>query len=147
MGVPILFLGACAMTTESLDNSICDFKILLSSRFPRIEAFWTIFLSAPNSPPPPQNRKFYFYCRLAVSDLWARGDLPGKLAVPERKTSQMNFARSRELAQHPPPHKGFKTRGCLRQCPTSLYEVTFWQCNQKLSPGAPAETRRCELVL
>ena len=56
------------MTTKFLDNKICTFKILLSWRFPRKTAFWTIFLSDPKPPPPPHNRKFYFYCRLAVSD-------------------------------------------------------------------------------
>ena len=30
--------------------------------------FWTIFLSAPNLPPPHQQRKCFFHCRLAVSD-------------------------------------------------------------------------------
>ena len=55
------------MTTKFLDNKICNFKFLLSLRFPRE----TVFLD--NSPlyplaPPPQKRKFYFYCRLAVSE-------------------------------------------------------------------------------
>ena len=37
--------------------------------FPTKKAFWTIFLSAPK-PPPLKKRKFNFYCRLAVSELW-----------------------------------------------------------------------------
>ena len=61
-------LGACAMTTKFLDNKIFTFKILLSWRFPRKIAFWTIFLSAP-LPTPPEKRKFYFYCRLAFSEV------------------------------------------------------------------------------
>ena len=64
----IAHLGAYAMTTKFLDDKICTFKILLSWRFPRKTAFWTIFLSAPHAPSPPQNSKFYFYCRLAVSE-------------------------------------------------------------------------------
>ena len=62
-------LGAYAMTTKCLDNKICNFNILLSWRFPgkKKQHFWTIFLSAPISP-PSKKRKFYFYCRLAVSD-------------------------------------------------------------------------------
>ena len=59
------------MTTKFPDNKICTFEILLSWRyvaFPtKKTAFRTIFLSAPNAP-PPQNRKLYFYCRVAVSD-------------------------------------------------------------------------------
>ena len=63
-------VGACAMTTKFLDNKIRTFKILLSWRFPRKTAFWTIFLCPQcRPPPPPQNCKFYFYCRLAVSEL------------------------------------------------------------------------------
>ena len=42
------------MTTKFLDNKICTFKILLSWRFPRKTAFWTIFLSAPQGSPPPK---------------------------------------------------------------------------------------------
>ena len=57
------------MTTKSLDNKIYTFKILLSWRFPRKkkQRFWTIFLSAPEAH-ALQKRKFYFYCRLAVSE-------------------------------------------------------------------------------
>ena len=63
------------MTTKFSDNKICNFKSLLSWRFPQKKktAFWTIFLSAPKAPPPLKNRKFYFYCRLSVSEtLWRR---------------------------------------------------------------------------
>ena len=64
------------MTTQFLDNKICTFKILLSWRFPRKKkkktAFWTSFLSATAAPPPLENRKFYFYCRLAVSEFFGR---------------------------------------------------------------------------
>ena len=42
------FLGACAMTTKLLDNKICTFKILLSWRFPRKQAFLD---SSPKAPP------------------------------------------------------------------------------------------------
>ena len=55
------------MTTKFLDNKICTFKILLSWRFPRKQAFLEDFPLCPQGP-PPQKRKFYFYCRLAVSE-------------------------------------------------------------------------------
>ena len=55
------------MTTKFLDNKICTFKILLSWRFPRKAAFWTILLSASKAP-PLKNAKFDFYYRLAVSE-------------------------------------------------------------------------------
>ena len=38
------------------------------------QRFWTIFLSAPKAH-PPQNHKFYFYCRLAVSDKYKGGGI------------------------------------------------------------------------
>ena len=47
------------MTTTFLDNKICNFKILLSWRFPGKTAFWTIFLSAPK-PPPLKKAKVLF---------------------------------------------------------------------------------------
>ena len=46
------FIGACAMTAKFLDNKVFTFEILLSWRFPRKIAFWTIFLSAPPPNPP-----------------------------------------------------------------------------------------------
>ena len=54
------FLGACAMTTKFLDNKICTFKILLSWRFPRKTAFWTIFSLPPRAPPPSKSENFIF---------------------------------------------------------------------------------------
>ena len=40
--------------------------------------FWTIFLYAPKAS-PSQKRKFYFYCRLAVSEqLWGKTLTPAK---------------------------------------------------------------------
>ena len=48
------------MTTKFLDNEMFTFKILLSWRFPRKIAFWTIFLSAPKAPPPLKNANFIF---------------------------------------------------------------------------------------
>ena len=62
-----LFLGACAMTTTFLDNTICTFKILLSLRFPtKTSIFLTIFLSAPN-PPPPSKAKILFFLVVSPS--------------------------------------------------------------------------------
>ena len=42
------------------------------------------FPLCPQSPPPPQNRKFYFYCRLAISERIApfRGERPPHLCEP-----------------------------------------------------------------
>ena len=57
-------LGACAMTTKFLDNKICTFKILLSWRFPRKQAFWDDFPLCPQGPAPSKAK----ICRLAVSD-------------------------------------------------------------------------------
>ena len=56
------------MTTKFLDEKICTFKILLSWRFPRKTAFLDEFPLCPQNAQPPQKRKFYFYCRLAVSE-------------------------------------------------------------------------------
>ena len=56
------------MTTKFLDNKICTFKILLSLRFPRKTAFLDNSPLDPRARPPPKKRKFYFYCRLAVSE-------------------------------------------------------------------------------
>ena len=58
------------MTTNFLDNKICTLKILLSWRFPRKKK--TALLDdfpLCHQGPPLKKRKFYFYCRLAVSDL------------------------------------------------------------------------------
>ena len=48
------------MTTKCLDNKIFTFKILLSWRFPRKIALWTIFLSAPLPTPSLKNANFIF---------------------------------------------------------------------------------------
>ena len=56
------------MTTKFLDNKICICQILLSWGSPRKTAFFCRFSSLPPCPPPPQKRKFCFYCRLAISD-------------------------------------------------------------------------------
>ena len=55
------------MTTEFLDYKICTFTILLSWRFPRKTAVLDDLPLCPQCP-PPQKRKFYLYCRLAVSE-------------------------------------------------------------------------------
>ena len=58
------------MTTKSIDNKMCTFNILLSWRFPSKTTLFGRFssLCTPNDPPPPQRRKFNFYCRFAVSE-------------------------------------------------------------------------------
>ena len=60
-------IGACTMTTKFLDNKIFTFKILLSWRFPRKIAFWTIFLPAP-LPTPPWKAQILFL--LSSRFLW-----------------------------------------------------------------------------
>ena len=82
------------MTTKFLDNKIRTFKNLLSWRFPppppkKKQCFWTIFLSACNAH-PPQKRKFYFYCRLAVSE-----KRMGARKRTQRTRSPENFQRTR----------------------------------------------------
>ena len=70
--------NACAMTTKFLDNEICTFKILLSWRFPRKSALLDDFPLCPKFL-PLKNEKFYFYCRLAVSEKKVRfANFPGK---------------------------------------------------------------------
>ena len=58
-------------TQQPDDNKIsrqkkCTFRILLSWRFPRKKHFGRFYSLPPI--PPPHNRKFDFYCRLAVSE-------------------------------------------------------------------------------
>ena len=56
------------------ENSKIRETFVLQLSWPRIKVikqqFWTIFLSAPKAP-HPQKQQYYFYCRLAVSEiLW-----------------------------------------------------------------------------
>ena len=48
------------MTTKFLDNKICTFKILLSWRFPRKQAFLDDFPLCPQGPPPLKSENFIF---------------------------------------------------------------------------------------
>ena len=65
-------IGACAMTTQFLDNIICIFEILLSWRFPRKrkQRFWMIFLSAPKAPPPLKSENSIFIVDLPSLTVW-----------------------------------------------------------------------------
>ena len=56
------------MTTKFLDNKIFKFKIILSWHFRRKTAFFGLFSSLHPRPTPSRKCKFYFCCRLAVSD-------------------------------------------------------------------------------
>ena len=56
----LAILGACAMTTKILDNKISTFKILLSWRFPRKQAFLGRFSSLPPRPPTLKSEHFIF---------------------------------------------------------------------------------------
>ena len=49
-------IGACAMTTKFLDNKICNFKFLLSWRFPRKTAFGDNFPLGPHAQPPSKTQ-------------------------------------------------------------------------------------------
>ena len=62
-------LGACTMTTNfsTIKFAISKFYCRDVSHEKKNTAFWTIFLSAPQCP-SPQKPKFYFYCRLAISE-------------------------------------------------------------------------------
>ena len=55
------------MTTKFLDNKICIFKAYCRDVSHEKQRFGR-FSSLPRRPHPPENRKFYFYCRLAVSE-------------------------------------------------------------------------------
>ena len=48
------------MTTKFLDDKVCTFKILLSWRFPRKQAFLDDFPLCPQSPPPLKSEHFIF---------------------------------------------------------------------------------------
>ena len=95
------------MTTKFLDNKISTFKILLSWRFPRKQAFLDDFPLCPQGP-PPQKRKFYFYCRLAVSDTSLESLENGRIIVAR-------------VSRYTPPKKACRTcrpstvRGVARQ--------------------------------
>ena len=65
----LIIMPACATTTTFLDNKNSTFNILLSRRFPQIKnSVFGRFSSLPPMSPPLRNAKFYFYCRLAVSE-------------------------------------------------------------------------------
>ena len=82
------------MTTKFLDNKICTFKLLLSWRFAQKQVFLDDLPLCPQAP-PPQKRKCYFYCRLAVSE-WMRP--PNMNFVPQRSTGLQ--ARNPETSRH-----------------------------------------------
>ena len=60
--------GECTMTTIFSTIKCALSKFYCHGVSHEKHRFGRFFLSAPNSP-PSQNRKFYFYCRLAVSNL------------------------------------------------------------------------------
>ena len=105
-------IGACAMTTKFLDNKICTFKILLSWRFPRKQAFLGDYPLCPQGPPPPK-RKFYFYCRLAFSS-----SIKISEAGVQPRPAQPN-GRMPRLHPHVkcPPYTGIRTRKHLQDLP------------------------------
>ena len=57
------------MTTKVLDNKICTFRIFIVVAFSHEKnSVFGRFSPLPPRPPPLKKRKFYFYCRLAVSE-------------------------------------------------------------------------------
>ena len=55
------------MTTNFFDNTMCTSTFDCRGVSHEKQHFGR-FSSLPPSPPPLKNRKFYFYCRLAVSE-------------------------------------------------------------------------------
>ena len=53
-------IGACAMTTNFFDNKICNFKILLSWRFPQKKQRFGRFSSVPPRRPPSKTENVIF---------------------------------------------------------------------------------------
>ena len=61
-------LGACAMTTNFSTIKFVV-SIFIAMAFPKKNSVFGRLSSLPPMPcPPPQKRKFHFYCRLAVSE-------------------------------------------------------------------------------
>ena len=60
-------VGVCTMTTKFLDHKKSLFQNFIAVAHPTKNGVLDDFPLCPQCP-PPQNRKFYFYCRLAVSD-------------------------------------------------------------------------------
>ena len=56
------------MTTKFLDNNIFKFSKFYCRGVSHEKQHFGRFSSLPPRPPPRKKRKFYFYCRLAVSD-------------------------------------------------------------------------------
>ena len=90
------------MTTKFLDNKIFTFEILLSWRFPRKTAFWTIVLSAPKASPPQKAKILFLLRKSAVSCSFLRfpavfceklrfrnAVIPGKICENQRKTANL----------------------------------------------------------
>ena len=66
-------VGACAMTTNLLDNRICYFQNSIVMASQAKQRFWTISLSAPTPPGPPQKKgKYYLLCLLLGREEEAR---------------------------------------------------------------------------
>ena len=76
-------IGACASTTTFLDYKMLHFQIFSVMALPTNDSVLDNFPLCPQIP-PPQNCKFYFYCRLAVSEIWGQQrPSPGKcLKIP-----------------------------------------------------------------
>ena len=98
-------LGACAMTTKILDNKICSFKILLSWRFPRKRGYGRFSSLSPPKAPPLKKRKFYYYCRVAVSDLLQNRPFFSESRIANRTISEIAGLESPESPQQEAKHE------------------------------------------
>ena len=113
-------LKHCVLERKRRPNA--NASVLGTQRF-RTLRFWEDFPLCPQCPPPPQNRKFYFYCRLAVSDLplalqnraFLRGEKGEKVPREERgvaskagKKEKGGVKTSQELQFPAPPIENAK---------------------------------------
>ena len=105
---------------------ICTFKMLLSWRFPRKQAFLDDFPLCPQRPPPPPKQTFYFYCRLAVSDS-TRCEMrffpreKGKMAFVEGFSLKRPFSLSRVRKNR--ISQGVENPGSLISVPLALRDT------------------------
>ena len=87
------------------------------------QRFGTIFLSAPKAP-PPQKRKFYFYCRLAVSDV---------LQEPESEPC-LSFELYKKTKSKPVPKGTVRTGNQIRS-------------SRSTRESQPCPSRTCFLII
>ena len=65
----LAIVGACAMTTKVCRQQKVHFQNSIVVAFPMRKGVLDNFPLCPPAHPPPEKRKFYFYCRLAFSGI------------------------------------------------------------------------------